>query len=299
MQRTLLLPALLVSLLMFSLQSEAQLKKRIAVSRFEDRSGHGYHGIGQGVADMLSTALVKTGKFMVMERQELDNVIAEQKLGESGLVTAETAPKVGKLLGVELLVVGSISEFGTKENTIGGGVSLFGGGITRKTARATVDIRLVNTTTGEVIATATEEGSESSTGLAVRYADMDFNDHNSWDDTDIGKACRQAVDGCVELISDNLEKLPWMGRILKVNADGTLMMKPGSEGGVSTGMEFGIYRIGEDIKDPDTGLSLGAEETKIGSVKVTEDALRGKAAKAKIVAGKDVKTTDILREEKQ
>jgi curli biogenesis system outer membrane secretion channel CsgG len=297
MQR-ILLSALVLSLVLFPTNTDAQLKKRIAVSRFEDRSGHGYHGIGQGVADMLATVLVKSGKFMVMERAELDNVIQEQKLGESGLVTAETAPKVGKLLGVELLVVGSISEFGTKENTIGGGVSLFGGGVTRKTARAVVDIRLVNTTTGEVIATATEEGSESSTGLSVRYADMDFNDHNGWDDTDIGKACRQAVDGCVELITDNLEKLPWMGRILKVNPDGTLLLKPGSEGGVKPGMEFDIYRVGDEVKDPDTGLSLGAEESKIGSVKVTEDALRGKAAKAQIVSGKDIKTSDILREAK-
>ncbi|HLP18235.1 MAG TPA: CsgG/HfaB family protein [Bacteroidota bacterium] len=296
--KRILLPLLVGSLLCFSFQAEAQLKKRIAISRFEDRSGHGYHGIGQGVADMLATVLVKSGKFMVMERQELDNVIAEQKLGESGLVTAETAPKVGKLLGVELLVVGSISEFGTKENKIGGGVSLFGGGISRKTARAVVDIRLVNTTTGEIIATATEEGSESSTGVSVRYSDLDFNDHNSWDDTDIGKATRQAVDGCAELITENLEKLPWMGRILKVNPDGTLLMKPGSEGAVKVGMEFDILRAGEDVKDPDTGLSLGAEETKIGTIKVIEDALRGKAAKAKIVTGKDVKNTDILREAK-
>ncbi len=297
MQRS-LLPALLLSLLFFSLQTDAQLKKRIAVSRFEDRSGHGYHGLGQGVADMLASALVKSGKFMVMERQELDNVLSEQKLGESGLVTAETAPKVGKLLGVELLVVGSISEFGTKENRISGGISMFGGGISRKTARAVVDIRLVNTTTGEIIASETKEGSESSTGLSVRTDAFDFSDHNGWDDTDEGKATRQAVDGCVELITENLQNLPWMGRILKINADGTLLMKPGSEGAVTPGMEFSIYRVGEDVKDPDTGLSLGAEESKIGTVKVIEDALRGKAAKAKITTGTGIKTSDILREEK-
>jgi curli biogenesis system outer membrane secretion channel CsgG len=297
MQR-ILLPALLLSLFCFSTQTDAQLKKRLAVSRFEDRSGHGYHNLGQGVADMLATALVKSGKFMVMERQELDNVLTEQKLGESGLVTAETAPKVGKLLGVELLVVGAITEFGTKENTISGGVALFGGGVTRKTARCVVDIRLVNTTTGEIIATETEEGSESTTGLSVRTDQIDFNDHSAWDDTDIGKATREAVDGTVKLIAENLEKLPWMGRILKVNADGTLMMKPGSEGGVKPGVEFGIYRVGEDVKDPDTGLSLGAEESKVGTITVTEDALRGKAAKAKITEGKDIKTSDILREVK-
>jgi hypothetical protein len=161
-----------------------------------------------------------------------------------------------------------------------------------------VDIRLVNTTTGEIIATETKEGSESTTGISVRTDAIDFSDQNAWDDSDVGKATRQAVNGCVELITENLQKLPWMGRILKLNADGTILMKPGSEGAVEPGMEFAVFRVGEEVKDPDTGLSLGAEEAQIGFVKVTEDALRGKAAKAKIMVGKDFKTSDILREMK-
>jgi curli biogenesis system outer membrane secretion channel CsgG len=277
---------------------DAQLKKRIAVSRFDDRSGGGYNHVGVGVSDMLTTALVKSGKFVVIERAEFDKVLEEQKLGQSGVVTPESAPKVGKALGVELLVIGSVSEFGTKENTVSGGVSLFGGGITRKTARAAVDIRLVNTTTGEVIAAEKEEGSESTTGISVRYDEMDFSDVNNWNDTDIGKACREAVDGAAKLIADNMEKIPWSGKVLKVNADGTLLMKPGSEGNVSIGDEFNIFREGEEMKDPDTGASLGSEETKVGSIKVIEDALKGKASKAKITDGTDIKVGDIVRQKK-
>ena len=99
----------------FSTNADAQLKKRIAVSRFDDRSGSGYNHVGVGVADMLTTALVKSGKFVVIERAEFDKVLEEQKLGQSGVVTPESAPKVGKALGVELLVIGSVSEFGTKQ----------------------------------------------------------------------------------------------------------------------------------------------------------------------------------------
>ncbi len=288
----------LILSLLCSFSTNAQLKKRIAVSRFEDRSGTGYNHIGDGVADMLVTALVKSGKFSVIERQEIEKVIEEQKLGESGLVTAETAPKVGKLLGVEMMVVGSVSEFGTKESNMGGNIPLFGGSVTTKTARAVVDIRLINTTTGEILSAEKKEGSKSSTGISVRYESIDFSNANSWDDTDIGKACREAIDGCVELITDNFQKIPWSGRVLKLNADGTLLMKPGSEGNVSTGMKFEVFRVGEDVKDPDTGLSLGAEETKVGEIKVVEDALKGKASKAKILEGKDIKSGDIVREAK-
>ncbi|MBI2428915.1 MAG: hypothetical protein HYV29_08995 [Ignavibacteriales bacterium] len=284
--------------LLFVLSANAQLKKRVAVSRFEDRSGTGYNHLGEGVADMLVTALVKSNKFSVIERQELEKVLEEQKLGESGLVTAETAPKLGKLLGVELLVVGSVSEFGTKESKVSGGLSFISGGVKTKTARAVVDVRLVNTVTGEIVAAEKEEGEESSTGIGFDYEGIDFNNMDSWDDTDAGKATREAVDGVVELIVENMASIPWSGKVLKVNADGTLLMKPGSEGNVKVGMEFDIFRVGESIKEPDTGLDLGAEEEKIGRVKVIEDALKGKAAKAKIVEGKDIQTSDIIREAK-
>ncbi|MBW7888547.1 MAG: hypothetical protein H3C35_09350 [Bacteroidetes bacterium] len=288
---------LLVVLFLCSL-TNAQLKKRVAVSRFEDRAGTGYNHLGEGVADMLVTALVKTGKFTVLERQELEKVLDEQKLGESGLVTPQTAPKLGKILGVELLVIGSVSEFGTKESQVSGGISFLSGGIKRKTSRAVVDVRLVNTVTGEIVAAEKEEGEESSTGLAINYEGIDFNNMDSWDDTDIGKACRKAIDGVVELIVKNMANIPFTGKILKLNSDGTLLMKPGSEGNVKPGMEFDVVRVGEPITDPDTGLELGAEETTVGRVKVIEDALKGKAAKAKITEGKDIQAADILREPK-
>ncbi len=290
---------LLVAALVLHLTASAQLKKRIAISRFEDRSGTGWHGLGSGVADMLATALVKTGKFAVIERQELDKIVDEQKLGESGLVTPQTAPKVGQLLGAELFVVGAITECGTKESNIGGGISVFGGGLKTKKARTVVDIRLINTSTGEIIASESEEGTESTTGVAVRYEDVDFNNQDSWDNTDIGKATREAVDKTVELVSKNMEKVPWSGKIIKVNTDGTVLMKPGSEGNVEKGMEFFVFRKGEEIKDPDTGLSLGAEETKVGKIKASDDMLRGKAMKATVLEGKDFQVGDIVRDKEK
>lgn len=286
-----------LGVLLFTTLTHAQLKKRLAVSRFEDRSGSGYNHVGDGVADMLATALVKSGKFTVVERQELDRVLQEQKLGQAGIVTEQTAAKVGRVLGVELLVMGSVSEFGTSERTISGGVPVFGGGIKQTTARAVVDIRLVNTTTGEIIAAEKEEGSESTTGLAVRYEQIDFSNTSAWDNTDIGKAAREAVDGCVELIAENMQKIPWSGRILKVNADGTVLMKPGSEGSVTAGLEFDVFREGEEIIDPETGTSLGREESKVGKIKVVEDMLKGKACKAKVLDGTGFKVGDTVREQ--
>jgi len=272
---------------------DAQPKKRIAVSRFSD--GAAYHGCGAGIADMLATALVKSGKFLVVERKDLEKVLDEQKLGASGVITAETAPAMGKVLGVDMIVVGSVSELGTKKRDIGGGISIFDAGVSSKTARAAVDIRLVNTTTGEIIAAETEEGTESSLGIGVRYEDINFSDQSAWDDTDLGKAAREAINGCVELITENMSAIPWSGRILKVNTDGTVLMKPGSDGNVTTGMELDVYQAGEEIKDPDTGLSMGSEETKVAHLKVVSDMLGGKACKAKVVSGQGIKIGDLVR----
>jgi curli biogenesis system outer membrane secretion channel CsgG len=287
---------ILALMLILATIASAQVKKRVAVAEFSDKSGH--QGAGQGVADMLVTALVKSGEFSVIERKELDKVMAEQHLGQGGNVTPQTAPQVGKLLGVDLLVLGSITELGTSDRDVAGGASLFGARINAKQARAAVDIRLVNTTTGEIIAAETEEGTESTVGVGGHYKGVNFSDFSKWNDTDIGKAAREAIDKTVELIKDHMEKLPWSGRVIKANTDGTIIMKPGSEGKVEVDMEFDVFRAGEELKDPDTGLVLGHEEAKVGRIKVTGDMLNGKAAKAKIIEGSGFLAGDIIRESK-
>jgi len=278
-------------------QNLVGLKKRVAVMNFEDRSGYG-HNIGTGLADMLVTQLVKSGKFMVIEREELQSVLREQGLGLSGMVTPQSAAQVGKLLGVELMVTGSVTEFGEKRSAVGGAIGKIGigGKISKRKARAVVDIRLVNTTTGEILLAEKAVGEAGSTSLdRIRFEDIDFGNPTTWDRTILGKAAREAVDKCVEYITQAMKKIPWQGKIIKANADGTVYMKPGSQGGVKPGMEFVVYRKGEELIDPDTGLSLGSEEQMIGKIKVVQDVASGKACKAVVVSGGDFQTGDIVR----
>jgi curli biogenesis system outer membrane secretion channel CsgG len=273
------------------------LKKRIAVVDFEDRSGWG-HNIGTGLADMLVTELVKSGKFMVIERQELSKILEEQGLGMSGAVTPQSAAQVGKLLGVELMVMGSVSEFGEKKSGLGGGIGKlgFGGKLTKREARAAVDVRLVNTNTAEIVLAETAVGEESSTGVdKISVSDIDFGNPTHWDQTLLGKASRKSIDKCVGYIVKAMDKIPWQGKVIKVNDDGTLYMKPGSAGGVKPGMEFAVYSQGEELIDPDTGISLGSEERRIGQIKVAQDIGDGKACKAIILSGTGFNTGDLIR----
>lgn len=274
------------------------LKKRVAVFNFEDQAGYG-HQIGNGLSDMLVTALVESDKFIVIERSELDQILQEQGLGVSGAVTPQSAAQIGQLLGVELMVTGSVSEFGTKENKVGGGLGKLGGlrlGVGRSQARAVVDLRLVNTNTGEIIAAKQADGEESTTSLDNAGVDgIDFHNSSSWDNTIMGKAARKAVDKATEIITEAMASVPWQGKVIKGNPDGTLFMKPGSQGGVKAGMTFWVYRPGEELIDPDTGLSLGSEEMKVGQIQVTGDIGDGKAAKALAKSGSNFQTGDLIR----
>ena len=157
MKKSLTIILMLLLTLMSVSTGYAQLKKRVAVFTFEDKSDAGWHwwdggGPGEGMADMLTTDLVKSGKYVVIERQEIARILDEQKLGQAGLVTQQSAAQMGKLLGVELAIMGAVTEFGSKRGGTGGRIKGIGVGVSKQSASVAIDVRFVNTTTGEIIA---------------------------------------------------------------------------------------------------------------------------------------------------
>lgn len=112
-----------------------------------------YKELGSGVADIFVTELFRSEQFRITERAELDKVISEQNLSTSGRVDSATAAEVGRITGAELIVLGSLSEFGIA--SMGGGgklLGVFGGSSETVTARVTVDIRIVDADTAEILA---------------------------------------------------------------------------------------------------------------------------------------------------
>ena len=78
--------------------------------------------VGKGVTDLLVSYLVKDGSYSVIERKALDKILAEQNFSNSDRADADSAAKIGKLLGVDAIIVGSITQFGndTKNTGVGG-----------------------------------------------------------------------------------------------------------------------------------------------------------------------------------
>lgn len=276
-----------------------QLKKRIAVFSFEDKTDHTWHwwdgrAPGDGMVEMLTTALVKSGRYIVVERQEIDQILSEQKLGQAGIVTEESAAQVGKMLGVELAVMGSITEFGYSKKETGGRVKGFGLGVKTQKATVAVDVRLVNTTTGEILKAESVRKEEVSSGLAVSSPEFGFHDKAEFDNSLVGKATRSAIEAIVQLIDQQTEAMPWSGKIILVK-ENMVYFKPGLDAGVKEGDVLTVYSKGEELIDPDTGLSLGSEERRMGTIQVVGFAAEGKVSKAILKMGGGFQKGDIVR----
>jgi len=254
----------------------AQGKIRIAVTAFENKVKTPWWGpswkIGEGLAEMLTSELSKTGQFIVVERQALSDIVKEQELGQSGLIRGETAARTGQILGAQIVVRGAVTEF--EERASGGGAGIrfpgFGaeGGVSN--AYVALDIRLIDTSTGQVIAShnAAKTAPSAGGGLGARIGNVTFGG-DAFFQTPIGQATRAAMDDALRFIMATAFKavIPSFS-IVKVEG-GTAYINAGVSSNVRVGDVFMVYSKGEDLVDPDTGLKLGSDERMVGSIQIT------------------------------
>ncbi len=268
--------AVVVTPLWVPKDAHAQGKIRIAVTAFENKVKTPWWGpswkIGEGLAEMLTSELSKTGQFIVVERQALGDIVKEQELGQSGLVRGETAARTGQVLGAQIVVRGAVTEF--EESASGGGAGVrfpgFGVGGAVNNAHVALDIRLIDTSTGQVIAShnAARSVPAAGGGLGARIGNVTFGG-DAFFQAPIGQATRAAMDDALQFIMATAFKavIPSFS-IVKVEG-GNAFINAGANSNVRVGDVFMVYSKGEDLVDPDTGLKLGSDEKMIGSIQIT------------------------------
>ena len=133
--------------------------------------------LGRGVADLIADGLINDGTYRVLERRFIGSVLAEKNLAGGqppGDPSAAGLAPVGKLLGAQYLIVGSVTKFGLEKQTKGGLGAFFGGGggIGQEKGKGTVSIaaRVVEVSTGEVVASVKVDGISTRTGLLLAGA---------------------------------------------------------------------------------------------------------------------------------
>jgi len=252
------------------------VKKRLAVLKFENKVKtpipNPSWNIGDGLTEMLSTELFKTGRFIMVERAALAEIVKEQELGQSGLVQRETAAKVGDLLGAQLLVAGAVTEFEATSSGGGGGVGFRGLSlaIQMSNAHVGVDVRLVDSTTGQILKSYNASATAQSTGLGfgatvqgVRFGSDGFQK------TPLGEATREAIQKAVRFVIGQMELVPWTGRVVQVSGT-EVYVNAGASVNLKPGMTLAAYAKGEELTDPATGLKLGSRDRRIGAVTLTQ-----------------------------
>lgn len=305
-----------------SAQTAPARRPRIAVLDFDYATVHTYSAalfgsdidVGKGIADLLVTDLVKDGSYSIIERKALDKIMTEQNFNNSDRADPTSAAKLGKLLGVDAILIGSITQFGneTKKTNLGGaggnwgGYGLGGIGRSKSNANVGIDARLINVDTGEILAVAEGKGTSarSSTSLlggggnwhGFGGGNADFGS-SDFQNTIIGEATKQAVDTLVKDLVSNSSKVAVRtvtveGLVAAVDG-GQIVLNVGSRAGVKVGDHLTVMRVTKEIKDPATGAVIRRLTTTVGVVKATD--VDDSSAVCEAVSGTGFKTGDAVK----
>jgi curli biogenesis system outer membrane secretion channel CsgG len=297
--------ATFVLFLTLTAAAPAQQRKRVAVMNFDYatvQSGvaamfGSNQDIGKGIADILVDKLVNDGVYSVIERKQLDKILAEQNFSNSDRADPNTAAKIARILGVDAIIVGSITQFGRddKSTAVGGGaasgaLNRFGlGGVktSKSTAVCTVTARMIDTSTAEILASVQGHGEESRSGAGILGAGgsssgwgggaLDMKSSN-FSNTILGAAVTKATTDVAHGLDQKAASLPTApvqmikidGLVADVSPDGTIIVNVGSKDGVKVGDTLAIARKVREVKDPSTGRVIRSVVDAVGALTITE-----------------------------
>lgn len=272
-----------------------QNRPRVAVLNFENNSTWTYWGehLGRAAADELVTQLLKDGRFTVVERAQLDAVLAEQRLGATGAVDAGTAAKIGRILGVQYILTGSITQFSVERTSVG--IRAFGGiGGSVANAESKLDVRLINTETAEIVLAAEGQGNKRMGGGSFRGTGAE----RTFEQGAAQEALRPAIEQVVAQLGARAGELQAAmpaapaGQIVGMKGD-LVYINRGQAAGVQVGQRFTVSRVVDEIRDAD-GTVLDRVVDRVGVLEVTQ--VLSQSAICRIVDG-DVRVNDTIEAE--
>jgi curli biogenesis system outer membrane secretion channel CsgG len=281
--RNILFTILIVILFASNLGFSAELP-RVAVIGFDSTApGYIWHinsELSKVATDLMINALIKTEHFWVFERIKLDAILEEQDFQVySGRVDPSTAVKIGKMLGVDLIVTGSVTSIIYQKS---GGIKLGPVSLKKSAASATITIRAINVTTGEIIFSEVKKGTTSKSGVSIRVPVAGGLGLSSESVADIFSAiedvCQQtAVEFAVKMDSRAIvvSSLFLEGYVVKVESTSSggitqVYINLGENSGITVGDEIKISQEGEVILDPKTQEVLDRELILIAQARIIQ-----------------------------
>jgi curli biogenesis system outer membrane secretion channel CsgG len=280
------------------------LKPRVAIYGFyatgKMASFEGYN-VGDGLAAQLATELTRTNCFIVLDRTGLSNLLREQELGLAGVVQSKTAPAAGNLIGAEVLIKGTITEF--DPNKQGGGVTLGVGlpntplgirvGRNGSKAHVGLDLSVVDASTGHVKfahrVTADSKTGGWTLGLDYKRASLGG---DRFAKSPLGIAARNALGQAVLKIADDLGRsIERRFRVSDIDQQ-EVFLTANAASGVRKGDLMKVSTVVRRLIDPSTGLLLDTIEREVGKVRIVEVAERYSIAE--LVDGTRIRKGDFV-----
>ncbi len=248
------------------------LRYSVTVSKFENRAGwSGQWEIGDAWGTILTDLLNQTGKFIVLGEKDMrQEAMAEQDFAASGRAAGGAkAPATGQMTPAQLLVKGAITH--VQDSTAGGrgGIAIGGvrlGGAGGK-GEVNATIYIVDSTTGQVLASKSVTGVSTRKGLDVGYSGAGWGANaGGYQKDNVGKAVTAACKEAVDFMVAQLPKIPWTATVAQV-AGGKVYVNRGSREGVSEGQEF-VVGEANVVRDPDTGEILDQSVNEVARLQV-------------------------------
>ena len=235
-------------------QGERTIKRKVAIGRFSNETQYAKglfydkenDPMRKQALDILSSKLAASGKFILLEREDLDILVSEAGEGMNKI-------------GADYIILGSITEFGRKTE---GEQRVFSSTKTQ-TVEAAVSIRLVEASTGLIIYSDEAKGYAETSSKQT----MGIGGTAGYDATLSDKAISAALSQLVENIINKCMDKPWKSYILSVE-DGTYIISGGASQGLVTGDKFNVYKKGKVVKNPQTGMDVELPGTKIGEITI-------------------------------
>jgi curli biogenesis system outer membrane secretion channel CsgG len=287
--------ALLIAALLPALASAQDGKATIAISSIKatpslDASVKPDKKLEMGrIIESMNSQLIDrinaTRKFDVVSRSDLNDILKEQDLGASGNVDAKTAAQAGKLTGATFLLVTTVDDFQDYVET-----ATFTGtdrSATKRVFRLSVVGKLYDSSTGKLIESANLQTGNDAFKDITENRSYSTKDGNLTDEMMVAVARDMA-----QKIANHFADVIFPVKVL-VRRDKEVTLNRGEGGGVAVGDTFNAFALGQELIDPDTKESLGHEEVKVGTVKITQ--VNPKTSTAEILDDTGIDKGAILR----
>jgi len=238
-------------------------KKRVGIFAFKNKSRYGQNKLTQAAVDVLYSELEKSNLFNLYERADLAELEKEFDLIETKKVSPAAAAQKGQWVGVQAVIIGTITQFGLWEEAKDYGA------YKKKTeiAECTVDVRVVDVTNGQIIT------ADSGTGRTERSMETTFGlgAKGSYDETMADKALRDSIDKFIDNLIRRLNEMPWEGKVVDLDTSGseqTVYVNAGRKSQMPKGAKLAVYQVTGKLTDPETGQFLGYKTRRVAAAEV-------------------------------